>query len=79
MAMSIPQRGSREPIERIEAALLSHLEWQTDGWLGDPAMAEGASEEYYLHNATLSDDDDEFDDEDFEDDGDDDDTVDADS
>jgi hypothetical protein len=45
-AAAIPNT-KREPFEIIEAELIDHLEYQEDGWIGDPALAEGVSDSFY--------------------------------
>jgi hypothetical protein len=69
-ALRIP-KSAREAVERIDADLLSSMEWQDDGWMGDPALAESVSEEYYTGSKLKqAEEDDEFPDDDFDEDDD---------
>ena len=44
---AIVPKSKREKYEMVDSELIDHLDYQDDGWLGDPAVAEGVSESYY--------------------------------
>ncbi len=60
-ALSIPKSEHDKP-ERVSAELLGHMEWQDDGWLGDPSFSEGVAEDYFVGKIKPADEDDEFED-----------------